>query len=83
MPIKINNGTANNVVLVIIPKTRLGKPVKKACSKEPLIIPIIANISEVPARVNATGNPNKSTIIIAANNRRAIHSIVILFDFAV
>ena len=79
IPININNGIANSVVFVIIPKIRFGNPVKNDCSKVPVIIPINAKINDVPANEKATGKPSKRTTIIVKNNISAIHSIIYCF----
>tara|TARA_B100000214_G_scaffold237494_1_gene173660 strand:- start:601 stop:762 length:162 start_codon:yes stop_codon:yes gene_type:complete len=52
---KINNGTANKVILFIIPKTLMGMLLKIVGSNIPKGIHIKANNIDTPARVNATG----------------------------
>ena len=75
MPMKTNSGTAINVWLFMIPNTRLGMVPRKAASKIPSNAPTQANISAIPPRENATGNPASSTITTTTNIKRAIHSI--------
>jgi hypothetical protein len=55
VPIKINSGTANKVILFIIPKILIGMLLKIVGSKIPKGIHIKANNIETPARVKATG----------------------------
>ena len=54
-PININNGTAINVILDIMPKRRLGNADKNAESKVTVMMPIKANKSAVPLKAKATG----------------------------
>jgi len=55
VPIKINSGTANKVILFIIPNILIGMLLKIVGSKIPKGIQNKANNIETPARVNATG----------------------------
>jgi hypothetical protein len=55
VPIKINSGTANKVILFIIPNILIGMLLKIDGSKIPKGIHNKANNIETPARVNATG----------------------------
>ena len=55
MPIKTNSGTAISVSLVMMPKSRLGKPARNALSKPPPTTPANANKSAVPPRRERDG----------------------------
>ena len=59
-PIRINNGTATSVSLVMVPNIRPDSAATKLASKCPAITPMAAKSSAVPASVNATGKPNSS-----------------------
>tara|TARA_Y100000739_G_C20444337_1_gene389330 strand:- start:248 stop:481 length:234 start_codon:yes stop_codon:yes gene_type:complete len=75
VPIKINSGTANKVILFIIPNILIGMLLKIVGSKIPKGIHNKANNIETPARVNATGYPIKSAAHIKISRRRGISSI--------
>jgi len=63
----INNGTATNNSLVIVPKIFDGIKAKKSALKKPKFVAIIENKIAVPAKVNATGKPNNKKKNVVAN----------------
>ena len=75
-PMKTNSGTATSVSLPIMPKTRFGRPDRRASLNVPVATPAAANTSAVPPSVNATGKPASNTAITVRNSRNATHSIV-------
>ena len=72
---KTNSGTAISVSLVMMPKMRLGRPDRNACSKPPPMTPPSAKISAVPPSENATGKPASSNNTTLANINSATISI--------
>tara|TARA_B100001109_G_C18446804_1_gene282600 strand:+ start:159 stop:425 length:267 start_codon:yes stop_codon:yes gene_type:complete len=75
VPIKIKRGTASKVTLFIIPKILIGILLKIVGSNIPNGTQINANKMDTPARVKATGNPNKSVAQIRIKSKKGIISI--------
>ena len=78
MPMNMNRGIANSVVLVMIPYNLFGSPIKKASSKTPKIIPIKAKIRDVPANAKATGIPINKIAMMIMNRRRERYSTTMI-----
>ena len=66
-PININNGTATNNSLVIVPKIFDGIKAKKSILMKPKKDAVSANKIAVPAKVNATGKPNNKKANVVTN----------------
>ena len=75
-PMKTNNGTATNVMLVMSPYSLFGIAPRKALSNVPVKIPTPAKINAVPASENATGNPASKTRHITPNISRGMNSTI-------